>query len=123
MSEHEDLIAGGLGEAIETLFQTASMTIQYVRSGHEDVELLAIRGKTNMAGQDEDGLGVVEQTADWIVRVDDWPPELEAPLPGDVIQWNGRKFVVLEQAGQGWYEWADSYCNTLRIHTREIGEA
>ena len=45
------------------------------------------------------------------------------PVPGTrlVREWQGRRYEVMNLAGEGCWRWSDPYRTTLRIHTTDIG--
>ena len=43
------------------------------------------------------------------------------PQAGDVIVADGRRYEVMDLAGQGAWRWSDPYSTTYRIHTKDTG--
>lgn len=75
-------------------------------------------GKTDYDITSESGLTIKAQTVDYLIQAEELALEPEA---GDVIVSDGRRFEVMNLAGEGCWRWCDPYRQTYRIHTKEIG--
>lgn len=86
--------------------------------------VIATFGQTRFEIVDEvsgGGLTVGAHVWDFLILADDLGL---APIPGDAIHANGRRYEVLKfgQDIHGW-RWSDPYRTTYRIHTKDTGVA
>ncbi len=92
--------------------------IEY-RRGAQTRGVRATFGSTRRESADESGLVIESRTRDFLILA----AELGIlPQPGDVIAVGGRRFEVMDLAGEGGWRWSDPYHQTLRIHTRHTGD-
>ncbi len=75
-------------------------------------------GKTDVELDDGAGMTIGSHVTDFLILADSIGLEPEA---ADVIVADGRKYEVVELAGDGCWRWSDPYRTTYRIHTRDIG--
>jgi hypothetical protein len=111
--------------------RTAHMTspVTYRRAGQADAEVLATWGKTDLEVADDYGATIRTHVIDFLILADALWQEGFEPQAGDVIvapstgsgQATGRKFEVMDLAGQGCWRWSDPYRTTFRIHTKDTG--
>jgi hypothetical protein len=113
-----DLLRDGLAwlEQQRTAHMTSPVT--YRRSGQADAEVLATWGKTDLEVADDYGTTIRTHVIDFLILADVLGFE---PQAGDVIVADGRKFEVMDLAGQGCWRWSDPYRTTFRIHTKDTG--
>ena len=96
-----------------------SSPVEYRRSP-DAVTVNATYGRTRVEVADESGLTVQSAIWDFLILADELGLE---PESGDVIAADGRRYEVMNLGGEGCWRWSDPYRTTLRIHTREVGEA
>jgi len=82
----------------------------------------ATYGKTDVEVADESGLTITAGVWDFLILADGFLPEGLEPEPGDVIAADGRRYEVMNLAGQDCWRWSDPYRQTYRIHTKDTGE-
>jgi hypothetical protein len=115
---------------VADLLRQGSQWLEQMRTAHcsspveyrrppEAWTVQATFGKTGFEVADESGLTIHAQVWDFLILADALPG-IE-PEPGDVIAVNGRKYEVVNLGGEGCWRWSDSYRQTYRIHTKEIG--
>lgn len=95
-----------------------SSPVIYRRVGHADIEVQATIGKTDYEVADEYGATIRSHVVDFLILADDLDLE---PQAGDVIVTDGRKYEVMDLAGEGSKRWSDSHHTTYRIHTKDTG--
>ncbi len=105
--------------------RTAHMTspVVYRRAGRADAELQATFGRTEYEVEDEYGIRVGAQVIDFLILADDLSPTFDEPEAGDQIVADGRLYEVMPLSGQGHWRWSDPYRTTMRIHTKDMGQA
>ena len=96
----------------------ASSPVEYRRAGQPAVPVGATFGKTDYEVADEAGLTVGSHVWDFLVLADDLGFE---PQAGDLIAAVGRKYEVMNLGSEGCWRFSDSFRQTYRIHTRDIG--
>ena len=112
------------------LFRQGSQWLEQMRTAHcsspveyrrppEAWTVQATFGKTGFEVADEAGLTIHAQVWDFLILADALPGM--EPEPGDVIAVNGRRYEVMNLGGEGCWRWSDSYRQTYRIHTKDIG--
>jgi hypothetical protein len=91
----------------------------------EAVELVvnATFGRTEYEVEDDYGLRVGAQVTDFLILADDLSPTFDEPEAGDQIVADGRLYEVMPLSGQGHWRWSDPYRTTMRIHTKDMGQA
>ena len=119
-----DLLREGLNwlEQQRTAHMTSPVIYRRAGSGGQaDAEVQATFGKTDyeVAG-DYSGGGATIRThvIDFLILADELGHE---PQASDVIVADGRKYEVMDLAGEGAWRWSDSYRTTFRIHTKDTG--
>ena len=104
-----------------------SSTVIYRRFGQADQQVNATYGKTDYevtgdytGGGAGGGGGATIRThvIDFLILADDLGHE---PKAGDAVVADGRKYEVMDLAGDGAWRWSDPYHTTFRIHTKDIG--
>ncbi len=76
-------------------------------------------GATDAETTDEDGVMVQSSIADFIIPLAQMTSE---PQAGDVIVVGGRKYEVIDLAGEGPWRWSDRpYNSRYRVHTQDVG--
>ena len=106
--------------------QHASQAVTYHR-GTDSVPLHATVGKTDYEVEDEYGFCVKAEVVDFLIRADDLVMAGQKTLPqlGDQIRFTrGEQIMVFEVmalAGQSCWRYSDSFGQTLRIHTKQVG--
>ena len=80
-------------------------------------------GRTEYEVEDEYGLRVGAQVTDFLILADDLSPTFDEPEAGDQIVADGRLYEVMPLSGQGHCRWSDPYRTTMRIHTKDMGQA
>ena len=100
--------------------RTAHMTspVIYRRAGQADAEMRATFGKTDYEIADDYGATIRTHVIDFLILADELGHE---PQASDVIVADGRKYEVMDLAGEGAWRWSDPYRTTFRIHTKDIG--
>ncbi len=100
--------------------RTAHMTspVEFRRVGQAAVEVKATFGKTDYEVADDYGATIGASMIDFLVLAEALGIEPEA---GDVIIATGRRYEVMNLAGQSCWRWSDPYRTTLRIHTKDVG--
>jgi hypothetical protein len=96
-------------------------TIGYQRTSTGVVtNVAATVGQTIFRLNDTSGATVRLVSRDYLVSAGDlqFPP-----AEGDVITDAGRRYEVLDIAGEGCWRFSDPYGQTYRIHTKDIGAA
>ena len=99
-----------------------SSQVTYCR---EAVELVvnATFGRTEYEVEDEYGLRVGAQVTDFLILAEEFSPTFDEPEAGDQIVADGRLYEVMPLSGQGHWRWSDPYRITMRIHTKDMGQA
>ena len=96
-----------------------SSLVEYRRDA-QTINVHATFGETRFDVEDSSGATVGSHVWDFLI--------LDAglglkPEPGDEIVVDGQVYEVMNLASEGCWRWSDPYRTTLRIHTREMGEA
>ena len=78
-------------------------------------------GRTACEVEDARGLRVGAEVIDFLVSAEAFP--FDQPEAGDQIVADGVVYEVMDLAGQGHWRWSDSYRTTMRIHTKDMGQA
>jgi hypothetical protein len=121
-----DLLRQG-SQWLESMREThMTSPVTYRRAGQADAEIPATWGKTDLEVADDYGATIRTHVIDFLILADTLGSE---PQAGDVIvapltgsgQATGRKFEVMDLAGQGCWRWSDPYRTTFRIHTKDVG--
>ena len=81
----------------------------------------ATYGKTDFAVADESGLTITAHVWDFLILAEDFSQEGFEPEAADVIAADGRRYEIMNLAGDGCWRWSDPYRQTYRIHTKDIG--
>jgi len=121
-----DLLQQGSDWLQEMRHTHASQPVTYSRGG-EQVVLNATIGKSSYEVDDEYGLRVKAEMVDFLIRVEDLVMATQKTFPqaGDQIRViRGEQTIVLEVmalAGQGCWRYADSFGQTIRIHSKQVG--
>ena len=113
------------------LLRRGSQWLEQMRTAHgssqvtyrRDVTELPVNatyGCTQVEVADESGLTVQSAISDFLILADELGLE---PEPGDEIVADSQVYEVMNLGGEGCWRWSDPYRTTLRIHTREMGEA
>ncbi len=116
-----DLLRDGLNwlKQQRTAYMTSPVTYRRAGSGSQnDAEVQATFGKTDYEVADDYGATIRTHVIDFLILTDELGHE---PKAGDVIVADGRKYEVMNLAGEGPWRWSDPYRTTLRIHTKDIG--
>jgi len=113
-----DLLRDGLNwlEQQRTAHMTSPVT--YRRAGQADAEMRATFGKTDYEVADDYGATIRTHVIDFLILADELGFE---PQASDVIVADGRKYEVMDLAGEGAWRWSDPYRTTFRIHTKDTG--
>lgn len=90
----------------------------YRRAGQADAKVQATFGKTDYEVADDYGATIRTHVIDFLILADELGHE---PQASDVIVADGRKYEVMDLAGEGAWRWSDPYRTTFRIHTKDIG--
>jgi hypothetical protein len=107
--------------------RTAHMTspVEYRRAGQPAKEVQATFGKTDYEVADDYGATIAASAGDFLILAEELGIEPEA---GDIIAapstssgQAGRRYEVMNLAGQSCWRWSDPYRTTLRIHTKDVG--
>ena len=123
-----DLLRQGCQWLAGVLKQHASSPVTYRRppADEEDetveLEIAATLGKTEYEKLDQYGLPVGATATDFLVSAADFAGTFDEPQAGDRIVCDGAVYEVLELPGQGCWRWSDGFGNTMRIHTKRIGD-
>jgi len=117
-----DLLRQGGQWLEQTRTAHCSSQVTYRR---EAVELVvsATFGRTQYEVEDEYGLRVGAQVTDFLILADELSSVFDEPQAGDVIVADGRLYEVMALSGQGHWRWSDPYRTTMRIHTKDTGQA
>jgi hypothetical protein len=86
-----------------------SSPVTYRRAGQDDVIVQATFGRTEAEVADESGLTVRSHVWDFLVLADELGTE---PRAADVIIADGRRYEVMDLAGEGRWRWSDPYRTT-----------
>jgi len=118
MAPGRDLLRDGLNwlEQQRTVHMTSPVT--YRRAGQADAEVQATFGKTDYEVADDYGATIRTHVIDFLILADELGHE---PQASDVIVTDGRKYEVMDLAGEGAWRWSDPYRTTFRIHTKDTG--
>ena len=114
-----DLLRQGAEWLEEQRTQHMASPVEY-RRGVQVIPVQATFGKTAVEITDTNGATIQSPVWDFLILAADLALE---PEPGDEIVADGQVYEVMNLAGQGCWRWSDPYRTTLRIHTREMGEA
>lgn len=117
-----DLLRKG-NDWLEQMRSTHCSSPVVYRRGDQDLALVATFGRTDYEVEDGTGLRVAGHITDFLIEADTFTPTFGTPQTGDRIVADGVLYEVMSLGGQGHWRWSDPYRTTLRIHTREIGEA
>jgi len=116
-----DLLRQGSQWLAGVLKEHASSPVTYTR-GAVELELQATFGRTEYEVEDEYGLRVAAQVADFLIAAADLAPTFDEPEAGDRIVADGAVFEVMPLAGQGHWRWSDPHRTTMRIHAKQVDE-
>jgi len=96
--------------------------------GKIDIEVTLGESEIETEGE---SVRVIGHTFDFIINVDQLATltefrsydkhERNMPLRGEVIEFNGRTFEVVEPEGKQCWEFHDRFQKSIRVHTVEIG--
>jgi len=130
-----DLLRQGSQWLAGVLKQHASSQLTYSRPPADDEdevlesEIAATLGKTDYEKLDQYGLPVGATATDFLISAADLPTgqagftaTFGEPQVGDRVVLDGAVYEVLELPGQGCWRWSDGFGNTMRIHTKRIGD-
>jgi len=123
-----DLLRQGSQWLAGVLKQHASSPVTYSRPPADDegetleLEIAATLGKTEYEKSDQYGLPVGATATDFLVSAADFAGTFGEPQVGDRVVADGAVYEVLELPGQGCWRWTDGFGNTMRIHTKRIGD-
>jgi hypothetical protein len=123
-----DLLRQGSQWLAGVLKQHASSQVTYRRPPADEdgetleLEIAATLGKTEYEKSDQYGLPVGATASDFLVSAADLAGTFGEPQVGDRIVFAGAVFEVLELPGQGCWRQSDGFGNTMRIHTKRIGD-
>ena len=123
-----DLLRQGCQWLAGVLKQHASSQVTYSRPPADDedevleLEIAATLGKTEYEKLDQYGLPVGATATDFLVSAADFAGTFGEPQVGDRVVADGAVYEVLELPGQGCWRWTDGFGNTMRIHTKRIGD-
>ena len=123
-----DLLRQGSQWLAGVLRQHAASPVTYSRPPADEddetveLELAATLGKTDYEKLDEYGMPVGATATDFLVSAADFTGTFGEPQAGDRIVFAGAVYEVLELPGQGCWRWSDGFGNTMRIHTKRIGD-
>lgn len=95
-----------------------TVPVQYRRRGGQTVEVPAALGRTLFRVEDEYGITTRTESRDFLIAASDLNVE---PERGDQIIYAGVCYEVLAPNSEPCWRWSDSFHQTLRIHTKEIG--
>ena len=95
-----------------------TVPVQYRRRGGQTVEVPAALGRTLFRVEDEYGITIRTESRDFLIAASDLNVE---PERGDQIIYAGVCYEVLAPNSEPCWRWSDSFHQTLRIHTKEIG--
>ena len=112
-----DLLQQGSQWLEQMRTEHCSSPVEYRRNA-EKRSVRATFGSTRCEVGDGSGLTIVSRIRDFLILAG----ELGIlPEPGDVIALGGRRFEVMDLAGEGCWRWSDPYHQTLRVHTKFTG--
>ncbi len=120
-----DLLRQGAEWLEQQRAQYMASPVEY-RRGVQVIPVQATFGKTRFEVEDSSGATVESQVWDFLILAADLALE---PEPGDEIvapstgSGQATVYEVMNLSGEGCWRWSDPYRTTLRIHTREMGEA
>jgi len=123
-----DLLRQGSQWLAGVLKQHASSPVTYSRPPADDegetleLEIAATLGKTDYEKSDQYGLPVGATASDFLVSTADLTATFGEPQAGDRIVADSAVYEVLELPGQGCWRQSDGFGNTMRIHTKQIGD-
>ena len=124
-----DLLRQGSQWLAGVLKQHAASPVTYSRPpADEDGETIALYiaatvGKTDYEKLDQYGMPVGATASDFLVAGADLAATFGEPKVGDRITTDdGVVYEVLDVPGQGCWRWTDGFGNTMRIHTKRIGD-
>ena len=106
--------------------QHATQPVTYHRSV-DNVSLPATVGKTDYEVEDDYGFRVKAEVIDFLIMAEDLVLGGQKTLPqsGDQIRMTRGEetmvFEVMALADQGCWRYSDSFGQTIRIHTKQIG--
>ena len=121
---NHDLLRDGLTwlEQQRTAHMTSPVIYRRAGSGGQaDAEVQATFGKTDYEVANDYGATIRTQVIDFLILADELPGVGFEPQASDVIVADGRKYEVMDLAGQGAWRWSDPYRTTFRIHTKDTG--
>ena len=95
-----------------------TVPVQYRRRSGQIVEIPAALGRTLFRIEDEYGITIRTESRDFLIAASDLNVE---PERGDQIIYAGVCYEVLAPNSEPCWRWSDSFRQTLRIHTKEIG--
>lgn len=113
-----DLLRDGLNWLEQQRTARMTSTVTYRRAGQADAEVKATFGKTDYEVADDYGARIRTHVIDFLILADELGFE---PQASDVIVADGRKYEVMDLAGEGAWRWSDPYRTTFRIHTKDTG--
>lgn len=122
-----DLLAKAAEWLTDQRHQHMARTVTYQRGGDE-IELSATIGQTTFEQVDDHGI-TRTQSRDFLVRAADLVLGSAAVLPisGDrIVETDGAQtytYEVMAPGGEPPYRYSDSFRNTLRIHTKMVGQS
>ena len=115
-------LANSAAALLTGLQRMAGETIRYLREGNE-VELLALRGRSETDDYGSDGAALISRTVDWLIS----PDYLVlaglsiTPQHGDrIVVDNGDQFQVVHGPGESVWRWSDSSEQIMRIHSVKV---
>ena len=123
-----DLLRQGSQWLAGVLKQHAASPVTYSRPPADEddetveLELAATLGKTDYEKLDEYGMPVGATASDFLVSAAGFAGTFGEPQVGDRIVFDGAVYEVLELPGQGCWRQSDRFGNTMRIHTKRIGD-
>ena len=123
-----DLLRQGSQWLAGVLKQHTASPVTYSRppADEEDetveLDIAATVGKTDYEKLDQSGLPVGATASDFLVSAADFAGTFGEPQVGDRIVADSVVYEVLELPGQGCWRQSDRFGNTMRIHTKRIGD-
>lgn len=95
-----------------------TVPVRYQRRNRQAIDVSAVLGRTLFRAENEYGVTIRLESRDFLIAAADLDLE---PERGDQIIYAGDCYEVLAPNAEPCWRWSDSFRQTLRIHTKEIG--
>lgn len=114
-----DMLKTGLEWLASKRTACMASTITY-RRGLASKSISATVGRPDKEAVDEMNIRVSSTTIDFLFLNSDFATTFTKPERGDVIEYEGRTYEVMDFAGQGHWRWSGRPGITIRVHTKQV---